>query len=58
MTVPIVPAGFHYARKDRWEVDLRFGEPAEQGAAKSTTDIVKHVETCVRRLSAEPDGEH
>lgn len=53
--VPVVPAGFHYARGHRWEVDLRFGEPAEVGRWGSTRGLVEHVDARVRALSASSD---
>lgn len=54
MTVSIIPAGFHYTRGHRWQVELRFGQPVKLDPAASPNAIVEHVESCVRYLSTAP----
>jgi 1-acyl-sn-glycerol-3-phosphate acyltransferase len=53
LEVPIVPAGFEYARGDRWAVTLRFGEPRTLHRAQAAA-VIAEVEREVRELSGLP----
>lgn len=50
--VPVIPAGFSYTKGERWEVRLRFGEPVHAEDFDRMADLVAHVESKVRSLSA------
>ena len=54
--VPIIPVGFSYRRGDRWQVDLRFGEPVTIGR-NGEAEALREVEAAVRRLSTPPGTE-
>lgn len=49
--VPVVPAGFHYERDQRWRVLLRFGPPCYRADAPDRAAFVRSVEQAVRALS-------
>jgi 1-acyl-sn-glycerol-3-phosphate acyltransferase len=48
---PVIPAGFHYEQRDRWQVVLRFGEPVFPTPG-GVDELVRTVEDSVKRLSA------
>jgi putative membrane protein len=54
MDVPIVPAGFHYARGPRWQVALQFGEPVDPSDVVSQGELVRLIASQVRHLSIPP----
>jgi 1-acyl-sn-glycerol-3-phosphate acyltransferase len=54
LDVPIVPAGFHYRRDDRWHVILRFGEPLHVRNRAEAPSVLAELETRVIALSQPP----
>jgi putative membrane protein len=51
LRVPIVPAGFSYRQRSRWEAALRFGEPVEVASPRDRERAVRMVEERVWALS-------
>lgn len=54
LDVPIVPAGFHYRRGDRWQANLRFGEPLRVRNRAEAASVLAALESRVIALSQPP----
>lgn len=54
MDVPIVPAGFHYRKGDRWDITLRFGEPVHVRNRTEADAALADLESRVIALSLPP----
>lgn len=52
--IPIIPAGFHYISRTRrtWTAQLRLGPSVYRKGFNSTVELVSHLETAVKKLSA------
>ena len=50
--VAVVPAGFHYARRERWQATLRFGPALFRQDFATTGQLTQAVEQRVRELSS------
>lgn len=54
--VPIIPVGLAYERGRRWRVTLRFGAPVFRAQFGTRAELLRAVESSVRRLSAPAPG--
>jgi 1-acyl-sn-glycerol-3-phosphate acyltransferase len=55
IAAPIIPAGFSYEKRDRWQVVLRFGAPIPVDAHDAEA-VIANVEQQVHRLSLPEEG--
>lgn len=51
LDVPVIPAGFAYEKREKWNVALRYGEPVHLSSQRDRLSAVREVEDRVKQLS-------